>query len=826
MPTAKIIFQQNGDGYSIPTSRDDLALNLPITILNQDDTGIVSWSWIMVDKPTASTATIASPTASTTTFTPDIVGTYLVHLSINAGNAVDQKGAGIKTINFKYRIPAASETIEFDGYRGWATATNKALKAIDDGYIPAVSVTPGTKNGLTFDAYGRITATPTDHITADGYTIDLSGGASTNQVLKYNGTSFIANTISSDVSSVSNSDSTLTISPTTGAVIASLNLGHANIWSAQQTFSSHIIVDGYTINASGGATTNQILIYNGTSFIPSDIPATYVTNTMLLHSSISFSSSDSSLTAGASTSLGGTEDIVLNLSHSNTWSAQQTFSSHVVVDGYAINISGGATTNQVLQYNGTSFIAATLSSGSTLQQDYTSGGSGGGAITLTSTGGALALDYPSLSSAQTNGFLLQNSTVTTGNPQVQYSPTLRMQGHAWSTTAAADRNARFDTQVVTRAGNSSAVRGSLITKYSEDTGTPSWTPMFAIQTNGQIIVPYVGGSIDTPELGIGSGGGTLPYLCTTGFYCSASVGFLGVALNSSTYGFMFGTPGSTGAGFGPTSSGTTKCFYGWDNSNSIAFLNTPNLTPLDVRGQLGANGAGTDLILGALNGSRTAGRIIDFKDGSTVLGSITRYGGQVWTLRQDPGGNNATGTEVIDIDFNTSATRTWAVGALTTQRAALFRAPTYAFASASTLTNAATVAITGAPVQGSLATITNTMALWVQGGAVNLADGYVSQLTDINTGVTINGASGVITTQTATTAARAIETGFTVTNSAVLAGSIVVAKISDYSGTFFTNGVPDVAVSTIAGGSFILKIMNTDAITALNGTMKIHFHVL
>src|ERR1019366_7892792 len=40
----------------------------------------------------------------------------------------------------------------------------------------------------------------------------------------------------SAVSSVSNSDGTLTISPTTGAVVASLALGHANTWTATQTF--------------------------------------------------------------------------------------------------------------------------------------------------------------------------------------------------------------------------------------------------------------------------------------------------------------------------------------------------------------------------------------------------------------------------------------------------------------------------------------------------------------------------------------------------------------------------------------------------------------
>jgi hypothetical protein len=38
------------------------------------------------------------------------------------------------------------------------------------------------------------------------------------------------------VTSVGNSDGTLTISPTTGAVVASLALGHANTWTAQQTF--------------------------------------------------------------------------------------------------------------------------------------------------------------------------------------------------------------------------------------------------------------------------------------------------------------------------------------------------------------------------------------------------------------------------------------------------------------------------------------------------------------------------------------------------------------------------------------------------------------
>jgi hypothetical protein len=60
------------------------------------------------------------------------------------------------------------------------------------------------------------------------------------------------------VSSVSNSDGTLTISPTTGSVVASLNLGNANVWTAAQTFPASGIrllgsSTGYTTLASANA---------------------------------------------------------------------------------------------------------------------------------------------------------------------------------------------------------------------------------------------------------------------------------------------------------------------------------------------------------------------------------------------------------------------------------------------------------------------------------------------------------------------------------------------------------------------------------------------
>lgn len=89
---------------------------------------------------------------------------------------------------------------------------------------------------------------------------------------------------------------------------------------------------------------------------------------------------------------------------------------------------------------------------------------------------------------------------------------------------------------------------------------------------------------------------------------------------------------------------------------------------------------------------------------TTLTASAEAMGGQF--------GGDASGATV---------TRQFATGALTTNREFTFIHPTYGFVGASTLTNAATVAITGAPVAGTNATITNPLAFWVQAGESSLA---------------------------------------------------------------------------------------------------------
>lgn len=105
-------------------------------------------------------------------------------------------------------------------------------------------------------------------------------------------------------------------------------------------------------------------------------------------------------------------------------------------------------------------------------------------------------------------------------------------------------------------------------------------------------------------------------------------------------------------------------------------------------------------------------------------------------------------TEVPDVNYVLNRTVQWATGALTTQRAFLVQAPTYAFVGASTITNAATFAVSGAPSAGTNATITNAYSIWVQGGTSRF-DGHISYADGVNVvcGTTTGTIFGTGTTQ-------------------------------------------------------------------------------
>lgn len=106
--------------------------------------------------------------------------------------------------------------------------------------------------------------------------------------------------------------------------------------------------------------------------------------------------------------------------------------------------------------------------------------------------------------------------------------------------------------------------------------------------------------------------------------------------------------------------------------------------------------------------------------GATLTSLPATYGA-IWTTGAASGFTAS--TEATAVNFNLSSTKQWNTGALATQREMRIQAPTYAFAAASTITDAITVEISGAPIAGANATITNPYAFKVADGLSYLADG-------------------------------------------------------------------------------------------------------
>ena len=116
----------------------------------------------------------------------------------------------------------------------------------------------------------------------------------------------------------------------------------------------------------------------------------------------------------------------------------------------------------------------------------------------------------------------------------------------------------------------------------------------------------------------------------------------------------------------------------------------------------------------------------------TATGALTGivYTGAVNT-------NQTASTEIPSLTLTTSG-RQWATGALATQREVLITQPVYSFVGASTITNAATLGIEGAPVKSTNATITNSHACLIQAGAVSTATNSYGLTVNTQTGATNN----------------------------------------------------------------------------------------
>jgi hypothetical protein len=220
-----------------------------------------------------------------------------------------------------------------------------------------------------------------------------------------------------------------------------------------------------------------------------------------------------------------------------------------------------------------------------------------------------------------------------------------------------------------------------------------------------------------------------------GTFASPGLITTGDALGNLTFAGYDGTNFTDAAQFLVTSSGTistgvVQSTMALQTANSSGTLTTGLL--VDGSQQVGVGAAPSSARFHVTGAGTTTGIAFKLDDNSgNNRVSVADNGNSSFTqsaqsssspnfITFTPGAHTGltSGTEATDILFNLNRTVQFTNGALTTQRAIYVRAPTYAFTSASTLASASTFAISGAPVAGTNATITDPYALSVEGGRV------------------------------------------------------------------------------------------------------------
>lgn len=234
--------------------------------------------------------------------------------------------------------------------------------------------------------------------------------------------------------------------------------------------------------------------------------------------------------------------------------------------------------------------------------------------------------------------------------------------------------------------------------------------VYGISTGGGLGYGTYGSASATTGTSYGSYG-----IATTTLNNSASFGgrFRAVANTSGSSSVSYGvygeavTTGTGGTAYGGYFSATEV------SANNIAgyFTATGGTNNYGIIVANGSVGIGTTAPTSVLDLRRTAGT-------GTQIPLFTAVGSAHTALTAS--------TEYVDINFNLARTVQFATGAITTQRAMRIQAPTYGFVGASTITNATTFEISGAPVAGTNATITNPLALNVASGNASFGGNIIA----------------------------------------------------------------------------------------------------
>jgi hypothetical protein len=130
-------------------SRDDIALGRPVIVRNGNANGVRSRRW-KLDPAYGSTVSLSSTDGEAPSFTPDVPGTYLISLAVNAGGEGEvNKLAIIVKDPAGHRDPHTNEGAEANyqiapgvfNKEGWSPAIRRKLAAFDNRGQAAIEIT-------------------------------------------------------------------------------------------------------------------------------------------------------------------------------------------------------------------------------------------------------------------------------------------------------------------------------------------------------------------------------------------------------------------------------------------------------------------------------------------------------------------------------------------------------------------------------------------------------------------------------------------------------------------------------------------------------------
>lgn len=137
-------------------SDDDVPINALVQLDNQNAGGEVSYAWLMLDRPPGSAAALSSASLQNPTFTPDIEGTYLIELTVNAGlgdQASNRVIVAVRQLKSMLRVPAVGETTE-NGARGWdETGAGAMLRELDGRTLMGLTMITAKNSGGDFAVF-------------------------------------------------------------------------------------------------------------------------------------------------------------------------------------------------------------------------------------------------------------------------------------------------------------------------------------------------------------------------------------------------------------------------------------------------------------------------------------------------------------------------------------------------------------------------------------------------------------------------------------------------------------------------------------------------